>query len=113
MIPEGGYRMRDMDLIDIQELKAELDRADGCKVVMTLGEWEYRTTHIPGSVRVSTIQEALEGLDPKDEIVLYDSGPPCTASRMAFKVLKAHGYDRLRCYTGGLEEWAEAGVLKR
>jgi rhodanese-related sulfurtransferase len=23
--------------------------------------------------------------------------------------LKAHGYGRLRCYTGGLEEWAEAG----
>jgi len=101
--------MQDADLIDIQELKAKLDRGDVFKFVMTLGEWEYRTTHIPGSTRVSTVQEALEALDPEDEIVLYDSGPPCAASRMAFKVLKAHGYGRLRCYTGGLEEWAEAG----
>src|SRR5215203_2611407 len=101
--------MQDTDLIDIQELKTKLDSGDGFKVVMTLGEWEYRTTHIPGSTRVSTIQEALAGLDPKDDIVLYDSGPPCTASRMAFKVLKARGYDRLRCYAGGLQEWADAG----
>ena len=52
--------MHDMDLIDTQELKAKLDRGDGFKVVMTLGEWEYRTTHIPGSIRVSTVEEALE-----------------------------------------------------
>jgi rhodanese-related sulfurtransferase len=101
--------MNEMDLIGIQELKAKLDRGDGFKVVMTLGEWEYRTTHIPGSTRISTVQEALEALDPKDEIVLYDSGPTCTASRMAFKVLKAHGYERVRRYAGGLEEWADAG----
>jgi 3-mercaptopyruvate sulfurtransferase SseA len=101
--------MHDTDLIDTQELKAKLDRGDGFKVVMTLGEWEYRTTHIPGSMRISTVQEALEALDPKDEIVLYDSGPPCPASRLAFRILKAHGYERVRRYAGGLEAWATAG----
>jgi rhodanese-related sulfurtransferase len=101
--------MPDMDLIDTKELKAKLERGDGFKVVMTLGEWEYRTTHIPGSMRISTAQEALATLDPKDEIVLYDSGPSCPASRLAFKFLKAHGYDRVRRYAGGLEEWASAG----
>jgi rhodanese-related sulfurtransferase len=106
---EGVSRMQEVDLIDIQELKAKLDEGDGFKVVMTLGEWEYRTTHIPGSMRISTIQEALEELDPSDEIVLYDSGPACTASWMAFKILKAHGYERVRRYAGGLEEWADAG----
>ena len=98
-----------MDLIDSQELKAKLDRGDDFKVVMTLGEWEYRTTHIPGSMRISTIQEALESLDPEDEIIVYDSGPPCTASRMAFRILKARGYESVRRYAGGLEEWASAG----
>lgn len=76
---------------------------------MTLGEWEYRTTHIPGSMRISTVQEALEALDPKDEIVLYDSGPPCPASRLAFRILNAHGYKRVHRYAGGLEAWATAG----
>ena len=101
--------MHDTDLIDTQELKAKLDRGDGFKVVMTLGEWEYRTSHIPGSMRISTVQEALEALDPKDEIVLYDSGPSCPASRLAYKFLKAHGYERVRRYAGGLEAWVGAG----
>jgi rhodanese-related sulfurtransferase len=101
--------MHDTDLIDTQELKAKLDRGDGFKFVMTLGEWEYRTTHIPGSMRISTAQEALEALDPQDEIVLYDSGPSCPASRLAFKFLKAHGYERVRRYAGGLEAWVGAG----
>lgn len=101
--------MSDMDLIDTKELKEKLDRGDAFKFVMTLGEWEYRTTHIPGSMRVSTVAEAFEILDPKDEIVLYDSGPPCTASRMACRILKARGYERVRRYAGGLEQWASAG----
>ncbi len=100
--------MNEKDLIDTQELKAKLDRGDGFKVVMTLGEWEYRTTHIPGSMRISTVKEALEALDPEDEIVLYDSGPSCPASRMACRFLKAHGYGRVRRYPGGLEEWENA-----
>jgi len=101
--------MHDVDLIDTQELKTKLDRGDGFKVVMTLGEWEYRAAHIPGSMRVSTIQEALEMLDPKDEIVLYDSGPPCPAGRIALKILQAHGYERVRRYDGGLQGWTSAG----
>jgi rhodanese-related sulfurtransferase len=101
--------MNEKDLIDTQELKAKLDRGDGFKVVMTLGEWEYRTTHIPGSMRISTVKEALEALDPEDEIVLYDSGPSCPASRLAFRFLKDHGYERVRRYAGGLEAWATAG----
>jgi rhodanese-related sulfurtransferase len=101
--------MHEKDLIDTQELKEKLDRGDGFKVVMTLGEWEYRTMHIPGSMRVSTVQEALEALDPADEIVLYDSGPSCPASRMAFRILKDRGYERVRRYAGGLEAWATAG----
>jgi rhodanese-related sulfurtransferase len=98
--------MHDMDLIDTKELREKLDRGDSFKVVMTLGEWEYRTTHIPGSMRISTVKEALVALDPKDEIVLYDSGPSCPASRLAFRILKNHGYGR---YAGGLEAWATAG----
>jgi rhodanese-related sulfurtransferase len=101
--------MNEKDLIDTQELKAKLDKGDGFKVVMTLGEWEYRTTHIPGSMRISTVQEALEALDPDDEIVLYDSGPSCPASRLALRFLKDHGYERVRRYAGGLEAWATAG----
>ena len=98
-----------MDVIETQELKAKLDRGDDFRFVMTLGEWEYRMTHIPGSMRVSTIEEALAKLNPEDEIILYDSGPGCSASRMALRILKTRGYGRVRRYAGGLEEWARLG----
>ncbi len=97
-----------MDLIDREELKEKLDRGDDFRLVMTLGEWEYRAKHIPGSLLLSTAEEALEALDPDDEIVLYDSGPPCPASRIACRVLKGHGYERVRRYAGGLAEWESA-----
>lgn len=101
--------MLEMDLIDTAELKEKLDRGDDFKLVMTLGEWEFRTSHIPGSLRISTVAEALETLLPHDEIVLYDSGPPCTASRTACRMLKAKGYEHVRRYAGGLQDWDSAG----
>ena len=101
--------MSDMDLIGTEELKERLDRGDDFKLVMTLGEWEYHAKHIPGSLLVSTVEEALQTLDRGDDIVLYDSGPQCPASRMACRVLKARGYERVRRYAGGLMEWESAG----
>ena len=97
-----------MDLIDREELKEKLDRGHDFRLVMTLGEWAYRSKRIPNSLRISTAKEALETLDPHDEIVLYDSGPHCPASRMVCRILKAHGYERVRRYAGGLEEWESA-----
>ena len=38
-----------------------------------------------------TIGEVLQGPDYEDEMVLYDSGSPCTASWMPCRFLKAHG----------------------
>ena len=101
--------MPETDLISGEELKEKLERGEDFKLVMALGEWEYKAKHIPGSLRLSTMEEALEALDPKDEIVIYDSGPQCPAGRMACRILKHHGYQRLRRYAGGLEAWEEAG----
>jgi rhodanese-related sulfurtransferase len=98
------------DLINREELKEKLDRGEGFRLVMTLGEWEYRAKHLPGSLLISTAEEALEALDPDDEIVVYDSGPPCPASRIACRVLKGHGYERVRRYAGGLAEWESVGL---
>jgi rhodanese-related sulfurtransferase len=97
------------DLISCEELKEKLERGDDFKLVMVLGEWEYRAKRIPGSLRVSTPEEGLEALDLDSEIVLYDSGPACPASRMALRFLKAHGYERVNRYAGGLEEWESVG----
>jgi rhodanese-related sulfurtransferase len=98
-----------MDLIGRQELREKLNRAESIKLVLALGEWAYRAKHIPGSFRLDTLEEALEALDPDDEIVVYDSNPRCVASFHAYRVLKNLGYKRVRRYAGGLEDWEGAG----
>lgn len=57
-----------MDLIDTQALKQKLDREVGFKLVITLGEWGYRTEHIPGSLRISTVEETLLALHSKNDL---------------------------------------------
>jgi 3-mercaptopyruvate sulfurtransferase SseA len=76
---------------------------------MVLGEWEYRAKRIRGSLRVSTVDEGARALDLDDEIVIYDSGPYCVASRRAYRIMKDYGYQHVRCYPGGLEEWERMG----
>jgi rhodanese-related sulfurtransferase len=98
-----------MDTISREDLKKKLDGQEDLKLVMVLGERAFHTMHIPGSVHLDNLDEALETLDPDDDIVLYDSGPHCPASRIACRVLKARGYERVRRYAGGLEDWEEAG----
>ena len=104
-----GAKGQNSDLIGSAELKAKLERGDDFRLVMVLGEWAYRAKRIPGSLHVSAPGEGLEALDPEDEIVLYDSGPACPASRMAYRFLTAHGYRRVRRYAAGLEEWESVG----
>ena len=47
-----------MDLISREELKEKLDREDDFKLVMVLGEWQFRAKHIPGSLNVATPEAA-------------------------------------------------------
>ena len=49
----------DMQLISREELKQKLERGDRFKLVMALGDWQYRAKHIPGSLHFPTRQEAL------------------------------------------------------
>jgi len=98
-----------MDTISREELKQKLDGQENLKLVMVLGEWAYRAKHIPGSLHLDTLEEALEALDPDDDLVVYDSNTRCVASLQAYRILKNYGYEHVRRYAGGLEDWEEAG----
>ena len=98
-----------MKLISREELKEKLDQGDDLKLVMALGEWAYRAKHIPGSLHFNTIEEALEALDPNEDIVVYCSNVTCVASVAAYRHLRGQGYKRVRRYAGGVQDWEEAG----
>ena len=101
-----------MNVISREELKEKLDRGDDFKLVMTLGDWAYRLSHIPGSINVSSFEKAeelLQSVKPDDEIVVYCSDPLCIASQAGYRYLKELGYKNVRRYAGGLSDWQAAG----
>ena len=101
----------DIETIDREELKAKLERGDDFRLVMTLHDWAFRAAHIPGSIHFHSVEDALEGLSPDDEIVVYCSDVACVASQFAYRGLKQHGYTNVRRYAGGLSDWQQAGYL--
>jgi rhodanese-related sulfurtransferase len=110
--PSQGERT--MRQISRTELKEKIDKWDSLKLVFTLGEWQYRTAHIPGSLNLPCSsglyesEDALKGLEPDDEIVVYCSNPTCSASVSVYHLLKKRGFKNVSHYAGGLLDWKEA-----
>lgn len=98
-----------MKLITADELKAKIDRGDDFRLVMALGDWAFALKHIPGSLNIHSEDKARALLKPDDDIVVYCSNPSCIASISAYKQLKAMGYENVRRFAGGLQEWEEHG----
>ena len=98
-----------MELISRENLKEKLDRKDDFKLVMVLGDWQFRAMHIPGSLNISTPEIAQEMLELDDEIVVYCSNVACAASVIAYNRLTDHGYKNVQRYAGGISEWEESG----
>ena len=95
--------------IDREELKAKLDRGDDFRLIMTLHDWAFRATRIPGSIHFNTHEEAVAALGKDEEIVVYCSDPACVASQFAYRALVEEGYTNVRRYPGGLSDWAAGG----
>ena len=73
-----------------------------------LGELAFQGKHIPGSLNLYT-PEGLHTLDPNDDIVVYCSNPTCIASQYAYNLLESNGYEYVKRYAGGIEDWEKAG----
>jgi rhodanese-related sulfurtransferase len=80
------------------------------KLVMTLGDWEFRAKHIPGSLHFRDARELLSALRKDDDVVVYCTNPSCLASVAAYHRLLQEGYANVRRYAGGIEDWEGAGL---
>ena len=63
-----GIVSDEIKTISRDELKAKLDRGDDFRLVMTLHEFAFRATHIPGSEHYPTIDGAYAALGPNDNL---------------------------------------------
>jgi rhodanese-related sulfurtransferase len=77
---------------------------------MTLGERAFDQAHIPGSEHFASVDDALESLDPDEEIVVYCTDRTCLASQFAYRALVGAGSTNVRRYASGLVGWEEAGL---
>ena len=79
------------------------------KLVMAMHEHHFEAAHIPGSVRLLSLEDAEAHLQRDDDIVVYCSDRACVASRVAAEKLIDAGYAKVRHYPGGLSDWQAAG----
>ena len=114
MEPKHDQGELDMRQITREELKAKIDSWENLKLVFTLGDWQYRSAHIPGSLTLPcspnlfASADAFKDLDRDDEIVVYCSNEACFASISVYHLLEKRGYKNVSRYAGGLQDWQQA-----
>jgi rhodanese-related sulfurtransferase len=104
-----------MKLISRTDLRDRIDKWEDLKLVFVLGEWQYQTMRIPGSLNIPCSPgllgspDALQELESDDEIVVYCSSEACYASISVYHLLVQRGYKHVSRYAGGLLDWRDAG----
>jgi len=100
--------------IDRDALRAKIERGEDFVLVDALPPLAYAGAHLPGAVNIPT--ERVDHLaarripDTGTEVVVYCAGPTCDSSVEVADRLVALGYTNVRHYSGGKEDWREAGL---
>ena len=98
--------------ISTQELHQKLQNKQNFEFWNVLTDEYFKGENISGSRRVPLDKVGNEvrqaGTAKNADIVVYCAGPHCPQSRMAAEKLVKLGYDNVRAYEGGLEEWKQA-----
>ena len=98
-------------IITTQEVRQLVDSRRSFQFWNVLTDEWFKGENISGSRRVPLGNEVRATNLPKNaEIVVYCGGPKCPQSRMAAEKLAKLGYENVRAYEGGLEEWKDAGL---
>jgi rhodanese-related sulfurtransferase len=103
-------------LVEIERdaLWAKIERGEELVLVDALPPMAYAGAHLPGAVNIPP--ERVDDLaakripDPGLEVVVYCAGPTCDSSVQVAERLVALGYTNVRHYSGGKQEWRDAGL---
>ena len=96
------------------ELQAHIAANPAIILVEALPEKYYRGRHLPGALHLphDQVKELAASLlpDKQAEIVAYCGSSTCQNSHIAAKVLTQMGYTNVSVYSGGKQDWIEAGL---
>ena len=97
------------EIIDIEEFKTYLNR-DDVQVIDVRGETDYKTNCIEGAdnVFVGALEDNLDKISKDKQLVIHcQSG---FRSTIACSLLRRNGYDKIKDFSGGMNEWMANGV---
>ncbi len=95
-----------------EELKEMMDSGESFVLVNVLDPADFENEHICGSINIpatTVARDALEMLNKDETIILYCSGPKCTASSIAAEKLDTLGFSDIWRFEGGMQEWKNSG----
>jgi len=104
-----------MQIIDRKTLKQKLDNNEDFTFLNVLPCEYYEKEHIPGSKNIpynsDDLEEQVEQMaGSKDaEIIVYCTNEDCPASDKAANRLMDAGFTNVKDFSGGMEEWKNAG----
>jgi rhodanese-related sulfurtransferase len=97
-----------------EALEAKLDRGEEVVLVEALPPMYYEDAHLPGAINMphDQVDELAPALlpDTSVEIVVYCANSPCKNSGIAASRLTELGYQNVRDYDAGKQDWIEAGL---
>lgn len=105
-----GIELEHIDIIDIDEFKSNVGKKD-VQIVDVRGISEYEAGHVDGSkhVFVGTITDHLDKIDRNKEVIVHcQSGD---RSAIACSILKKNGFENVKNYLCGMEEWRSNGKV--
>lgn len=96
------------DIIDRDTFKTYLNRED-VQLIDVRGASEYASGHIVGAehIFVGTLQNHLDQISREKQVVIH-----CQAgdrSAIAYSILRKHGFENVKNYSGGMKDWKDAG----
>ncbi len=88
-----------------------IDVVDRLEVIHILDEEHYRDCHIKGSVNVplSRVEAFARALPKEVEVVVYGTHYSCTLSREAWFLFRQLGFENVKLYEGGIQDWFDKG----
>jgi rhodanese-related sulfurtransferase len=100
----------DVEPVGEEELQSRLRRGLVTVVDVRPPE-EYAAGHLPGAINVpiSDLEERMNELPRRKEVIAYCRGPYCLMSFDAVALLRTQGY-KARRLVGGLPEWRARGL---
>lgn len=100
--------------VSLAEMKRLFD-ANASYIIDARDPAEYDEGHIPGAINIpyDRLPEYLDMLSaevPMDgDVIIYCRGPNCDFSDQLATELRILGYQHVRVFTGGWEQWSSAG----